>query len=205
LSLYYLDEGARIRDVGSRAIQFCTEHGIPFYRAFSEICLGWATAENGNTLEGVEHMRAGIDAWCATGAQVMLTVFHVMLADGLSRAGRYDEAFEFVEKSLAASEPWEECHAISDAWRLKGKLHLTSPRPDIAAAEEAFSRAISVARSQEAPTWELRSTVELAALWRDNGRVSEAREMLSAIYSRLVQEPEVGILRKAAVVLSSCR
>ena len=148
-------------------------------------------------------MRAGLERWQATGAKVALTGSYLMLADGLRILGDHLEALALVEKSQAISVESGECHAASDALRLKGILHLTVPRPDRGAAEGAFRQAIQVARTPRAPLWELRAAVELAALLRDSGQIPKAREVLSPIYSTLSQEPEFAILRKAKTILQS--
>jgi len=43
-------------------------------------------------------------------------------------------------------------------------------------AEIYFEKALSAARAQQAKSWELRAAMSLARLWRDQGKVSEARK-----------------------------
>jgi predicted ATPase len=45
-------------------------------------------------------------------------------------------------------------------------------------AEAHFERALSVARQQQAKSWELRAAMSLARLWRDQGKVQQAHELL---------------------------
>jgi len=45
-------------------------------------------------------------------------------------------------------------------------------------------RALEIARSQKALSWELRAGTSLARLWSDQGRRPEARRLLSGIYDR---------------------
>jgi hypothetical protein len=68
------------------------------------------------------------------------------------------------------------CFNIAD------EIALTSPEPDAAKAEAYFERALAVARQQQAKSWELRAAISLARLWRDQGKVSEARELLAPVY-----------------------
>ena len=42
--------------------------------------------------------------------------------------------------------------------------------------------AIRVARQQAAKGWELRASMSLARLWRDQGKREEARELLAPVY-----------------------
>jgi len=39
-----------------------------------------------------------------------------------------------------------------------------------------------VARAQQAKSWELRSAMSMARLWRDQGKSDNARDLLSPIY-----------------------
>ena len=52
----------------------------------------------------------------------------------------------------------------------------------MAKAQAYFERALSVARAQEAKSWELRAATSLARLWRDQGKRQQARELLAPIY-----------------------
>jgi class 3 adenylate cyclase/predicted ATPase len=205
LSLYYLGDAERIVAVAPRAISLCTEQGIPFYRAFSEICLGWAKARTGAPREGVASMRSGLDGWRATGAKVALSGFTLMLAEGLLQLGEAVEARTLVEESLGVADETGECHALSDGWRMMGRLHLAKQEPNFDSAKDAFSKAGDVARSQGARIWELKSAVELAMLHLNKNRVAEARELLSPIYSALAHERHVGILQEAAALMSALR
>ena len=47
-----------------------------------------------------------------------------------------------------------------------------------AKAELYFERALAVAREQQAKSWELRASMSLARLWRDQGKRDDARELL---------------------------
>jgi predicted ATPase len=60
--------------------------------------------------------------------------------------------------------------------RIAGEIALKSPEADAAKGEAYFERALSVARKQQAKSWELRAAVSMARLWRDQGKRDEDRE-----------------------------
>jgi predicted ATPase len=62
--------------------------------------------------------------------------------------------------------------------RTAGEIALLSPNLDAAKAEGYFERALTVARQQQAKSWELRAAMSLARLWRNQGKVQQARELL---------------------------
>ena len=41
---------------------------------------------------------------------------------------------------------------------------------------------VEIAREQQAKSWELRAAMSLARLWRDQGKVQRARELLAPVY-----------------------
>ena len=70
----------------------------------------------------------------------------------------------------------------AEVHRIAGEIALMSPEPDAAKAEAYFERALAVARQQQAKSWELRAAMSLARLWRDQGKVQQARELLAPVY-----------------------
>jgi predicted ATPase len=61
-------------------------------------------------------------------------------------------------------------------------IALISSTSDLLKAEACFERALTVARQQQAKSWELRAAMSLARLWRDQGETQQARELLAPVY-----------------------
>jgi predicted ATPase len=62
------------------------------------------------------------------------------------------------------------------------EITLISPERDAVKAEEYFELALSVARQQQAKSWELRAVMSLARLWRDQGKsLKEAKVLLEEL------------------------
>jgi predicted ATPase len=64
--------------------------------------------------------------------------------------------------------------------RLRGTLLLSLHKH--AAAEDGYRDALAVARRQSAKFWELGAALDLARLWRDQGKPQQARELLAQVY-----------------------
>ena len=60
-----------------------------------------------------------------------------------------------------------------------GEIALKSPELDAAKAEAYFERALAVARTQQAKSWELRAATNMARLKRDQGKRDGARDLLA--------------------------
>ena len=70
-----------------------------------------------------------------------------------------------------------------------------------ASAEEGFSRALSVARAQQAKSWELRAAMSLARLWRDQGKAQQAHELLAPVYGWFTEGFDTRDLKEAKALL----
>ena len=64
--------------------------------------------------------------------------------------------------------------------RVAGEIAWKSREPDLAKAQAYFERALAIARQQQAKSWELRAAMSLARLWRYQGKVQQARELLGS-------------------------
>ena len=85
--------------------------------------------------------------------------------------------------------------------RIAGEIALRAPEPDAAKAEEYFERALAVARQQQAKSWELRAAMSLARLWRDQGKVQQARELLAPVYGWFTEGFDTRDLKEAKALL----
>jgi predicted ATPase len=72
---------------------------------------------------------------------------------------------------------------------------------DRAAAEEAFHRSLTVSRQVCAKLLELRASTRLACLWRDQGKRTEARDLLAPIYGWFTEGFDTLDLKEAKALL----
>ena len=97
----------------------------------------------------------------------------------------------------ATKETWHEV----DIRRIAGEIALMGPEPDTAKAQGYFERALSVARQQQAKSWELRAAMSMARLWRDQGKRDEARDLLAPVYGWFTEGFDTRDLKEAKVLL----
>jgi predicted ATPase len=84
-----------------------------------------------------------------------------------------------------------------------GELSLMSPEPDVAKAEAYFERALAIARSQQAKSWELRAAMSMARLWRSQGKVQQARELLAPVCGWFTEGFDTRDLKEAKALLEA--
>jgi predicted ATPase len=69
------------------------------------------------------------------------------------------------------------------------------------AGEELYRKALSIAEEQEAKMWELRAALSLARLRRDQGRYTEARDLLAPVYGWFTEGFDTPDLKEAKALL----
>jgi predicted ATPase len=160
------------QETAEGATALCAEHGFAALLALATILRGWAVAEQGRHEEGIAQIQEGFAAYRATGSDNMRPYFLSLLAEACVEAGRLDEGLTALTPTLGA-----EMH------RLKGELLLKQDDIKAAEAQSCFERAIEIAHSQSAKSWELRATMSLARLLAKQRHRDEARTMLADIYN----------------------
>ena len=111
---------------------------------------------------------------------------------------RIDEALGFAQQT---GEHW------TDAFlhRIRGQILLKRDPANKAPAEEAFLTAIAIAQQQKARTFELRAAMGLARLWRDQGKVQQAHELLAPVYGWFTEGFDTRDLKEAKALLNELR
>ena len=85
--------------------------------------------------------------------------------------------------------------------RIAGEIALMPPERNTAKAEAYFERALTVARTQQAKSWELRAAMSVARLWRDQGKRDEARGLLTPVYGWFTEGFDTLDLKEAKSLL----
>ena len=111
-----------------------------------------------------------------------LPLYHGLLAELEAEGLGAEAALARTDAALACARETRESWTDAFLHRIRGEILLRCEPANTAPAEEAFLTAIAIARQQQAKTWELRAATSLARLWRDQGKVSEARELLAPVY-----------------------
>jgi predicted ATPase len=90
---------------------------------------------------------------------------------------------------------------LAETYNIAGEIAFLSPEPDAVKAQAYFDLALTVARQQQAKSWELRASMSLARLWRDQGKVHQARELLAPVYGWFTEGFDTPDLKEAKALL----
>jgi predicted ATPase len=68
-------------------------------------------------------------------------------------------------------------------------------------AEAYFESALTIARAQQAKSWELRAAISMARLWHDQGKRHEAYDLLAPVYGWFTEGFDTLDLKEAKALL----
>ena len=176
------------------------EGDFPMYLASGSVIRGWCLGTLGQAAEGIPLILEGLANWRATGCNVALPFFSTTLAEIYGMAARPEEGLDQLAEAATLVETTQERWAEAEMHRLRGTLLLSMD--DHATAEGSFHQALAVARRQSAKFWELRAALDLARLWRDQGKRDEARELLAPVYAWFTEGFDTRDLKEAKVLLN---
>ena len=191
-----------VNTLGEEVVALAEEKGALLWKGSGVIDQGYVSALTGKASDAVQMITAGIGLWRATGATAWMPLYRLHLAKAYSELDQFDEAWRNIRDAMSAIEDTKERWWEAEVNRTAGEITQLSPERDAAKAEEYFERALAVARQQQAKSWELRAAMSLARLWRDQGKVSQARELLAPVYGWFTEGFDTRDLKEAKALLA---
>ena len=177
------------------------EKGAALWKAWGTLNTGCVSALTGKAADAVQTISAGITAWRSTGSTLWMPFYLSHLARAYGELGQLEEAWRCIVEATTAVETTKERWCEAEVNRTAGEIALKSPERDAAKAEGYFHRALAVAHQQQAKSWELRASMSLARLWRDQGKVQQARELLAPVYGWFTEGFDTRDLKEAKALL----
>jgi predicted ATPase len=181
------------------AIEIAREHRLPQWLAQATMYRGFALVGLGQQAEGITQLRTGLADWNGTGCRLFDTQWLGFLAEAHLQAGQFDDALTALDRAAQTAAATGECHYQAELYRLRGAV--LANIGENAEAASWLHQAIETARSQQAKSLELRAATSLARLWAEQGRRSEARDLLAPIYGWFTEGFDTPDLREARALL----
>jgi predicted ATPase len=197
----YATANARIDELNALAHEKNSAH----WKAAGMIGRGRLLGLDGRAADAVQMITSGINAWRSTGATFHLPTWLLYLAEIHLELRQLDEAWRCIGEAETLVENTKEKWFEAEVNRIAGEIELKSPRSDAAKAQIYFERALTVARQQQARSWELRAVMSMARLWRDQAKRDEARELLAPVYGWFTEGFDTLDLKKAKALLQEFR
>jgi class 3 adenylate cyclase/predicted ATPase len=182
-------------------VALANEKGALFWKAQGMSKQGCILALTGKAAEAVQMITSGIAVWRSTGSTAWMPLYLAYLARAHAELGQFEHAWRCIDEAMMAAETTKERWHEADVHRLAGEIALLSPKPD--AAKAYFERALSVARAQQAKSWELRAAMSMARMWRDQGKHKQAHDLLAPVYGWFTEGFATLDLKRAKVFLDA--
>jgi predicted ATPase len=134
-----------------------------------------------------------------------------MLAQVYGKNGQAEAGLAMLAEALALIEKNGERFCEAELYRLKGELLLQSAEGKARRAESekresmeiesCFQQALEIARRQQAKSVELHVAMSLGRFWQKQGKLAEARQLLSEVYHWFTEGFDLADLKDARALL----
>ena len=114
--------------------------------------------------------------------------------------GRSDEAVELIDETISQIESTGELMLAEEIYRVAGVVQLEHAR-DQSAAERLFQKSFEYSRKHGTKSFELRTSMSLARLWRKQGKRQEAHDLLAPVYNWFAEGFDTADLKEAKALL----
>jgi adenylate cyclase len=196
---WFCREWVRLQERAEALRDLAAVHGFAELHARATYRYGLALVKQGQIAAGLAQFQASMDTLQVMQSGDAQALRLAQLAE-LYRYARQPEAgLQLLDVAMAADT--EERFEASERWHIKGELFLLLAYPDVHQAEHCFHQALSIARHQGAKIPELRATLCLSHLWRQQGKRVEARELLAPVYDWFTEGFDTADLQEARALL----
>jgi class 3 adenylate cyclase/tetratricopeptide (TPR) repeat protein len=177
-----------------------TELGFPFYSGWALAFRGGSLIALGQAQQGLALLTQGQAILGATGTRLSMALLFTWLAEAYAMLGQTSEQQNCAAEAVRIFETTDERYAEAELLhRVPGDLLNT--KGDRSGAERHYLQAIAVADRQSAKLFQLRASTSLARLWRDQGKRTEARDLLAPIYNWFTEGFDAPDLKDAKALL----
>ena len=172
-------------------ITLTNEHSIIYYQAIAEILRVWGLAMEGAAKDSLARIPQIIDAYRATGANLMVNYFLYLLADIYRLDNQPEQGLRVIDEALSITKTTDVRWIEGDLHRLKGDLYLMKSERSSKAraacmkkAEACYKEALEVTRRQKAILFELRAASGLSRVMDNQNNRGDALNLLKEVYGR---------------------
>jgi class 3 adenylate cyclase/tetratricopeptide (TPR) repeat protein/energy-coupling factor transporter ATP-binding protein EcfA2 len=195
-------EPAIAQGYAERCLAISEQHGFRHWlglsRAIRDICPAMLDASPGR----LDEVKTSLEEYQRAGYQLGLTAQFVLLCPALLLQNQPEAALELIDRGLSIVSHNSERFFEAELYRLKARALLMRGAADIE-AESLLDQALRTARSQQARSLELRAATDLARLWMNQDKRTEARNVLSSIYRCFSEGFDTRDLKEAKAVLGA--
>jgi ATP/maltotriose-dependent transcriptional regulator MalT len=183
----------------ARMIRVAGEHALAPYKWLGVGMGGDMKVKRGDAQEGIGDLREALRCLKEGGFVVFSPWLTCCLAEALASRDGVDEARTLIDALDPAPGSRIDVY-MPEFLRVWGSV--LAQAGDVEAAQRAFRHSIEMADAQSSLSWRLRTTMSLAHLRLDQGRLADARGPLAETYARFTEGFETLDLRTARALIA---
>jgi DNA-binding NtrC family response regulator len=189
-------------DCADELFQIANEQGFPFFIGVAEIFLGHREAVNIDYRQGKRMITDGFREKLNGGkGRLFNSMYGIILADIAIASGNHVEGLEDIESTIATSvETGEHCY-LAEELVMRGRLKMLLGQ--VSSAMGDFYAATMEAESRHSKAAELKATLALADTLYQQGRVTEAKKVLTPVVMRYIEQDNYLDLESAISLLDN--
>jgi class 3 adenylate cyclase/predicted ATPase len=184
-----------------KLIALADERVAPVWKALGTALRGDLFVLTGKASDAVLAITSGITSLRSTGTTLYEPRHLWYLAMAYAEVGQLDDARRCIDDAIEKVERSKEKWCEAEVHRIAGEIALKSLAPDTEKAENYFEYALSVARAQQAKSWELRAAMSMARLRRSQGKAQQACGLLAPVYGWFTEGFDTRDLKDAKALL----
>ena len=178
-------------------------HSLAPYLALGRGFKGELAICRGDAEGGVEALQSCLRELSAWRYGQLTASFNASLVQGLAVLGRFAEGGALIDETICLVRSDGPLSHMPELLRVKANVLLSMPQPMPADAEAHFVRSLDWSRCHASRAWELRTAVDLAALWAAQGRVHDARTLLRPVFETFAEGRDTADLTAAGRLLAA--
>ena len=190
-----------VQEMAEALVTLAMAQGFPLYVHMGTFLRGWALAMQEQSTAGMAQMRQGMAGCLSIGHMLWQPIFLTLLAEAAGQCGQMEEGLRLLAEALAMCEASGRGDMLTEVYRLQGVLLLRQDPPDMIQAAASLQQALTVARRQQARSWELRAAMSLARLWQQQNKRAEAQQLLAGVYGWFTEGFDTADLQDARALL----
>ena len=157
------------------------DHAMPLYMAAGTHLNGLAKWHAGDRTGGLAEMRQGWALLHENDCYLCEPFWGMQVAVANAEAGQLDTGLEILGELIGWAEQTGQHWLDAELHRVRGEFLLRRDPSNVSTAEDAFNRALEIARSQQTKTFELRGALGLARLYIRDGRAAAVSKVLAPV------------------------
>ena len=157
------------------------EYTMPLYVAAGTYLNGLAKWHADERMDGLAEMRQGWTLLHENDCYLCEPFWGMQVAVANAEAGQLETGLEILRELIVWAEQTGQHWLDAELYRVLGEFLVRRRPSDVSTAEDAFYKALEIARSQRTKTFELRGALGLARLYITSGRAEAVSKVLAPV------------------------